>query len=192
MTSMPRRRFTIADAMILMAATAAGLALIRSKGMDFSQPPTNGALRIVNLVFTANRATFPFLMTWTPALLILGLMSPRPVWRRLFRQPGMAACSAATLVMAIELIPFVLYAMTLGVETAISKGFLVRMNQLVVTYAQNVPFSIEGAWATLVLSGLWRCERTWIDRVGTILGIVWIAGQIVEQGCYLFVALILR
>jgi hypothetical protein len=128
-------------------------------------------------------------MTWTPAILILSLIPPRPGLRKLFRQPGVAACGSATLAMAIGLIPFLVFATTIGVERAMSTGFLVRRNLLILTYGRNVPFAVEGAWTTLVLSGLWCRRRTWIDRLGTILGVVWIAGQVVEQCCFVFVAL---
>jgi hypothetical protein len=191
MATGPRRDFTLADAMILVAATAVGFALIRSGGMDLSPTSTKGALKYVNLVLAATWASFPFLMTWTPAILILSLIPPRPGLRRLFRQPGVAACGSATLVIAIELIPFLLFATTIGVESAMRRGFLVRMNLLVLTYGRNVPFAIEGAWATLVLSGFWRRRRTWIDRLGIILGVVWVAGQVVERCCLVFGALFL-
>lgn len=55
-----------------------------------------------------NEACFPFLASWTVCFLILRLRQPRPVLRRLARQPGMAACSAAALVLVIPLLAIVI------------------------------------------------------------------------------------
>lgn len=109
--------------------------------------------------------------------------------RRLARQPGMVACSSATLAIAIALITPLILGATIGVENAHRRGFLIRTSQMVDHYGRYVPFSIEGAWVTLALCGLWRPERHWIDRLGTILGVAWITGQVVEKSIHVFVAL---
>ncbi|MGO9465028.1 MAG: hypothetical protein ACLQIB_12215 [Isosphaeraceae bacterium] len=104
------RKFTLLDAMILVAATAAGLALLRMLLAEgrFSL----GAIfvgRFTSRVLGGIEWAYPFLMMWTFALVILGLRPPRPPIRRLARQPGMAACSAASLILVVQLlgiIPF--------------------------------------------------------------------------------------
>jgi hypothetical protein len=35
--------------------------------------------------------------------------------------------------------------------------------------------TVAAIWLLLVLSGRWRPERSWIDRLGRLLGVVWIA-----------------
>jgi hypothetical protein len=37
---------------------------------------------------------------------------------------------------------------------------------------------------------LWRQERTWIDRLGMILGIAWMTAQLFERCCIVIVALV--
>jgi hypothetical protein len=36
-------------------------------------------------------------------------------------------------------------------------------------------FTVAAIWLLLVLSGRWRPERSWIDRLGRLLGLVWMA-----------------
>ncbi len=36
-------------------------------------------------------------------------------------------------------------------------------------------FSVAAIWVLLALSGRWRPERSWIDRLGRLLGVAWIA-----------------
>ena len=39
-------------------------------------------------------------------------------------------------------------------------------------------WTVAAIWLVLVLSGRWRTERSWIDRLGRLLGVVWIAAAI--------------
>jgi len=91
-----RRPFTILDAMILIAASAVGLALARAIIHDAPRlwpSPT----------WVVQPVTY-FLLTWTTAFIPLRLRSPRPPLGRLMLQPGMAACCAATILVCIQLI----------------------------------------------------------------------------------------
>jgi hypothetical protein len=36
-------------------------------------------------------------------------------------------------------------------------------------------FTVAAIWLLLALSGRWRPERSWIDRLGRLLGLVWMA-----------------
>lgn len=91
------RKFTLLDAMILVAATAAGLAFLRlflAEGRFFQGAPFQG--QFTSYVLSGIEAAYPFLTTWTFALVILRLRQLRPRFRRIVRQPGMAACSERT------------------------------------------------------------------------------------------------
>jgi hypothetical protein len=35
-------------------------------------------------------------------------------------------------------------------------------------------WAVGAAWTVLWLAGVWRAERSWIDRTGRVLGIYWI------------------
>jgi hypothetical protein len=41
--------------------------------------------------------------------------------------------------------------------------------------------AIAAAWLILALSGRWRPERTWIDRLGCLIGLAWIALEIAGE-----------
>jgi hypothetical protein len=42
-------------------------------------------------------------------------------------------------------------------------------------FAAPCGYAVAAVWLMLALSGLWRPERSWIDRLGRFLGVVWIA-----------------
>jgi hypothetical protein len=48
--------------------------------------------------------------------------------------------------------------------------------------AQRMPrvagFVVAGSWIALFLAGRWRPERSWIDRLGRLIGWFWIAAAI--------------
>ncbi|WP_406695128.1 hypothetical protein V5E97_29235 [Singulisphaera sp. Ch08] len=42
-------------------------------------------------------------------------------------------------------------------------------------FAAPCGYSVVAIWLLLVLSGRWRPEKSWIDRLGRVLGVIWIA-----------------
>jgi hypothetical protein len=64
-----------------------------------------------------NEVAFPFFTMWTLAFLFLRLRQPRPALRRLARQPGMAACSAAALVLVVPLVAIIVPELVSSVRT---------------------------------------------------------------------------
>ena len=42
------------------------------------------------------------------------------------------------------------------------------------------PFVVAGAWLLLALTGRWRAEKTWVDRLGRALGAVWVAWLLIH------------
>jgi hypothetical protein len=109
MRTLRTRNMTIFDAMILVAATAAGFALLQQLLMlGFFFNPESVITRYVEMARCANEVVFPFLSMWTLALFGMGLRQPRPPLRRLARQPGMAACAAASLALAVPLLAIVI------------------------------------------------------------------------------------
>jgi hypothetical protein len=103
------REFTLMDAMTLVAATALGCGLIKSSRMDvpslFAPDPHYRPFPVGYISGVASTMTWtvvPFLASWSLGLLLLRMRRPRPERRRLFRQPGVVAMSAATLAVAAE------------------------------------------------------------------------------------------
>jgi hypothetical protein len=161
---MRRRRcrpFKILDAMILVAATAGGLAL----GRKMSEDP-------VWVYFSPSLSAWPatcFLLVWTVSFLLMRLWSPRPSLRRLMCQPGMAACCAVVVVTMIAVIAtacaWVLR--DLSVATAIHTEHWSD-------HSPHVGQAVALTWLGLLLSRRCRVEPGWIDRFGRAIGVLWL------------------
>jgi hypothetical protein len=166
------RRFTVADAMILVAASGVGTLAIRGTLPDLttlksqlSRAPSPGMRNFLALQFGLS-SVIPYLASLTPALLIVRLRQPRPSLRRVGRQPSFIACAVATVAMGIE-------ALWIGSLWAQGSGFI-QASTVFVGYAQQVSFAVIGGWVALALSCRWRPEPNWIDRVGRLFGLAWI------------------
>lgn len=133
----------------------------------------------------------PFLMAWTLAIPVLRLRTPRPPRRALFRQPGMAACGIASLVLIVQLSAIILRcavewtsaatdawlssrAWSLGGATASALGDLWLSTHSGFLVSASAGHGIAGAWLIMALGGWWRPERSGIDRLGRALGGAWI------------------
>src|SRR5262249_2113627 len=107
MSSVAHRRMTLLDAILLVRSGAIGMGgfgggrgpvvrgwiWVMERGLpDFSTWSTWDLI-----VTCADLTVFlvPVLAPWTLLLFVLRLRSPRPRWRRIWAQPGMAACLAA-------------------------------------------------------------------------------------------------
>jgi hypothetical protein len=182
------RRFTILDGMILVAAVAGGYALRRlADDAIVAHGFNNVHFQQGSSLDRVIEEMYPFLVTLTPAVLGMRLRRPRPRWRRLARQPGMAACCAAILPIARSLID--LYKMAkfmdhpegylpAGVTLRITYGYFIALpplGEIYGVYGSVVGLWVLGAWLILALSGRRRPEPSWIDRLGRIVGIGWLS-----------------
>jgi hypothetical protein len=182
---MTSRPFRLTDAMILVAAVAAGLWVNRSDGHMLlgwrwnSYDETTGDLQ---------RAV-PHLVALTIAFVGMRMRRPRPAIRRIAREPGAAACitaSAALLVVAtwvgmaaaagrhvqfMQMVTYLANGIGHGMGGEISH---LPDGRLFTIYGDCVGFAVLGAWLFLLFSGCWRPEPTWIDRLGRALGALWI------------------
>jgi hypothetical protein len=166
------RRLTLLDAMVLLAAGAPGLALLRPSSptiskelgwipwQDVTLPGTLWVSRLLggpgftmDLLMDFLDIVLPFLAIGTPAVLALRWLQPRPPWRALVQQPGLAACSAAMV----------------GLFAALWLwSYRIRLAPL-------LPGGLVGVvWLGLAASRYWHPEPSWIDRAGRALGIGWL------------------
>jgi hypothetical protein len=99
---------------------------------------------------------FPFLLVWSLCLLCLRLLQPRPPWAALVRQPGWWASLGPILGVLLG------QAEDLFLDSRASSSVI-------------VPAIVLVAWVALAASRKWQAERSWIDRAGRILGVLWIA-----------------
>jgi hypothetical protein len=169
------RKFTLIDAMVLVAATALSLVMIR----DYLN--NERFRRILSLPGDWRMSTLwlhgcayvgvlsPLAVALSLALFILCLRKPRPEMRLLLRQPGMVA-SCGT-VIAGSLFVLKVFFSSLAVDRPWG---LVRLYDI---WMMRLPWSAEvvaAAWILLWLSGNWQSEASWIDRAGRALGVYWV------------------
>jgi hypothetical protein len=162
------RRFTLVDGMILVAATAGGLALTRTPLAEGFWESFLGEpeLHLVGVIHAVLLLGLPLLLMWTFALVVVRLRHPRPRFRRLASQPGFVACVAAASAMTLctlSMIPLLAWSNAFSYEQISLRS-----------YTPEAGFAVAGAWLSLALGRRWRAEPGWIDRTGRGLGVTWI------------------
>jgi hypothetical protein len=153
--------------MVLVLATAIALALARRGIIEartgYRTAVEENAWRAIIVVFHAE-------VCWSLALAWLRLRLPRPRWRRLMRQPGFEASLAAVISLLGGFLLSLLFVLEI---TSAGMSFL-----LFGFYPLIVGPAILTVWLIQMMNGHCRCEPTWIDRVGRVLGACWIATAI--------------
>jgi hypothetical protein len=181
------RHFNLEDAMVLVAATAAGMAWVHAY-YDPQSFAIAWRFYVREGYWTQAtqyliRAAWPFVLAWTMAILILRLRPPRPPRRWLARQPGLVACCAVTLAAATLLWP-TLVGLIAGIPAPDSVSGPARFWRDIASgdgSAETIGLAVVAAWLTLALGGRWRPESSWVDRAGRALGIVWIGLLLVSS-----------
>lgn len=182
-----QRRFTLADAMALVAAVAVGLALSRvwtrfeHERIMCTSPLasyTGPLVRLSPVTFWAVQY-WPVVAALSPTLLALRTRRPRPTWRRLFAPPGVTAYAAATIAIALEGLTNVLWILCRSFSSFPWEGIkLDRISVLHLTLAtinalssMTAGIAVAAAWGSTALFGRWRPESSWIDRAGRVVGL---------------------
>ena len=175
MLTSTRRRITLLDLLMLIAATAVGLTLLRIsiKGMqDLPLARSAGALAASRITAGQTYASC-FLAPWSLALLALDLRGSRTSLQRAERGPGFIACAAATTGVALYLVACsIQFAMG---RLSLSPAALWRITS---AFVNSAALMVAGAWLSLVLDSRWRAETNWIGWAGRVVGFGWI-------GCHL-------
>ena len=164
------RTFSLGDAMILILALALGLGLARPYIIliaNYIHTAPNQYFQTldgtVSLGRSLNLIMLYFLYFLLPAFLMLRLRQPRPAMHSLVRQPGFAAC-AAPVSCYLAALPLSLLA------PFVSAGEVIEIaGQMLVASATPL------AWCFLAVTRRWAAEPRWIDRLGRILGALWMA-----------------
>jgi hypothetical protein len=184
MQDRPRRRFTVLDAMILIAALGLGLAGVRFYQWSLDAGiETRPGVRVagtypVRIRYLGRPA--PLLASLTIALLVVRFLGPRPRWKRLAGLPGCAACYTAALGLAIT-------ALT-GEMDALLGAFVTGRNPtpfhfLMMRSGTFAGTAVAAAWLVLALVGRWRRNRDWdwVEASGIVLGFAWLLLLAVDQ-----------
>src|SRR4051794_14909421 len=184
----PRRTLTLADGMILIAASAVGLSIFgvvvtfvlegRLRLEEVLKAPQTGwstgwvIVRPVQVI-----APFiPFAAAWTVTVPILRMRAPRPPARRRLAQPGVVACYAALagVVWAAIGLAGMLAADRLGANSLESAPERWLFHFVVEELFAYIGLSVAASWVGVALAGRWRRSADWIDRFGRMLGVFWI------------------
>jgi hypothetical protein len=176
------RGLTVVDAMILVGAAAVGVATYRALAEPLrllvpgpwllDAPPRGWTFHsALGRARTIQALTIPCALSWTLALPALRLRRrPRTPWRRLARQPGMAACLAATLGTLWALACLTLMILTWSAPRPPLAAWMARGLERIFP---PMGLAVAVAWSVLALAGLWRPVPDAIDRVGRALGVYW-------------------
>jgi hypothetical protein len=165
------RKLTLVDAMIFIAATGAGIAVIRTYAPSYyawsynpTPPPTWVEWAAFVLPSWADYLA-PIPAAWTIGTLIQRLFPTRPPLRIVCLQAGTAAVLAATVAVSVNSVYLILHVWTM-------RSAYHEMAFVYTTHSAGI--AVGGVWLVLALGGTWRAEPTWIDRWGRALGIYWL------------------
>lgn len=165
-----KRSFTVLDAMILVAAIGTGLGLMKVFVPFYFYQAHFSDFVTREGVFLLVFGSFPLPGMAAFFFPLIRLRKPRPGRQELLRQPGLMASIVASLGMAVS----GLLALRLSFlnDFSIREGSVVEAIELMMC---GVGCLVAGAWLAMVMTGCWRPERSWVDRLGRCIGLVWIA-----------------
>jgi hypothetical protein len=186
-----RRSLTMLDAMLLVGTAAVGLGIYQAvwRGLFLSRgwhfmivqdgffgPRQWTASRVVGYGTDCLVLLIPIAAAWTILLPLLRKLPTRPRWRRVWRQPGMAACLAACVAGIWAIAGLVIVhglAVTVGpnrrggLDLWLQKFFAEEV-------FMYVGLAVAATWAFQVVSGPWRRPVDAIDWLGRVVGWIWL------------------
>jgi hypothetical protein len=187
-----RRRWTLLDAMLLIAALAVAIAwtralvpIIRERG-DMDSPMWARMPWQSRLIWWPPAAT-PGLMMGSLFLVYLSARPPRPPWREITQRPGAVVGGAALAAFIVQLALVVLGKILGQVPGMVRPGPGSAMDQefliwrLATDLSGIVGYVVMGAWLTLALGRRWAAESSWSDRAGRLLGACWLTLVVAQR-----------
>ena len=176
-----KRNFNILDAVVLVAATAVGIA----GGRAFSEPviprgkspfdpgPTTWRDLLAGRIKEACYYSTFVLFALGVAFLLLRLRKPRPRLRWLWRSPGAAACLTVSVVVLVN----VLRSGTVWLISIVRDWDDLSFNWIldVQTLAnQQAGAAILAIWLVLIVSRAMKITRDWLEVFGLLVASGWI------------------
>jgi len=174
------RPFRLSDAMVLIAALFAAMAwdrggVLRALASHFSLQASFGAFAVQAASIVT--LLLPFLVLGRLAVFALRWQQPRPGMREMLQQPGTVACTLASLasvpVALMVMASHILSGKTMALAWARVAEDL-KPERLTVV-ATLVGLAVLIAWIALLARRQRKPEAGWIDRLGRLIGVGWIA-----------------
>lgn len=162
------RRFGLLDALILIASLGPGIDETRFKvelALEFHRaaegwPNWTVNDQILSWLLVISSSLKAFLYWIMLATLILRFRRPRPPVPRTMLLPGTVACFGPICAVLVD---------------AIIAAWSRAMSPITLNLLTILPaLFVLGAWAALYFAGQYSPERSWIDRLGRCLGVLWI------------------
>ncbi len=182
--STPRRGFRVLDAMMLVAATALGCGWMSAicgdddgfydlwRGVVCDWPSYDILTTVGEKSLELALVTIPFIAMGTLALIPIRFVGSRPRFHRLACQPGLIAAGASGVAILVMGLPTLVAGLTAGANS----NLVLRMPvTFTVSVAMAGGLAVLVSWMTLLVTGRWRAEPSWIDRLGRSMGFFWIA-----------------
>jgi hypothetical protein len=163
------KRLNLIDAMVLVAATATGLALGRAVVSEYKSEP--GVDIVVD--YTTSVA-----LMWSLAILALNLTRYYTTRLELASRPGFSALVAVVVERTSNAIS---YAFALKGPTVSMLDWIWTLLWSNVVNAErdgSVAGAVAAVWLVTAMAGCWRPEKSWIDRSGRVLGVFWLLAAV--------------
>jgi hypothetical protein len=176
----PTRRFTLRDAMILVAATAVGITWTRATVAairDRMPPAMLGPQTGLSYLVWWPPAAAPALMSASLAIAAILLRRPRGGGRRFPARPGAVACGVAVAALVIQALLVAagmglarVPGMTGGLATGDSPSWSAIARGL-----SDVGLAVIGAWLARASGPPPEGGSHWAEAAGRLLGAGWVA-----------------
>src|SRR5262245_26451302 len=196
---MTSRIFRLSDAVILVAAVAVGLAWVRAEQVRegflrqfgegrFPRPYIERAVGwFGEACFAADGYIIPCAATLTLAITALTFEHHRRALGRVTRQPGASACIAASLAMLLAVLQGCLETFRIIVVLAWRLevlgphvSFVWSMSLIPTVTPTRSGLVIAVVWGILLLGGRRSRASNWLELIGRVVGLFWIARGLLE------------
>jgi hypothetical protein len=185
MNSRRRRNFYILDAIILIAATAIGMAgyIAVQRYLQREGPaPPGGLDRLpfeVSLRFRLHDFCrgFPCLLhAWGFAVLLLRLRTPRPRLRRMFRAPGAAACLAVFVMLTLRTAELLVTWFVRAVRPlhASTIDWAPSFVDTLTSVGEAAGPGIFALWVILAVNRALILSRDWLETLARAVALGWV------------------
>jgi hypothetical protein len=179
----PRRPFRLVDAMILVAAV--GLACGITQGLSYStggsiswtavwaeaRAAPYGLAKVVEISADLLILTLPFAAMLSLAVIPLWLIGPRLRFGRLAGEPGITAMWAAGFGIALSAAHIGIAALTKMRRPSLELYQIIIVIHSCISYPG---IAVLGTWVSSLLARRWRSEKSWVSRMGRVLGFFWV------------------